>query len=336
MKLFNKSAIVAAGAASLLVLSGCAAGGDSEVTEDPAPAGDDTAEETTESAAAPADLSGVSITVGSKDFDEQLVLGYMLVEAFEAAGADVTDRVDLGGTNVARDALVSGAIDTYMEYNATGWTVHLGNSDPSFDAVELTQDVREQDLADNGIHWLGRSPFNNTYGFASSPDATEANGGEAFTLQTMMEYVVDTPDAIVCMESEYPNREDGLVLVEDATGLTIPEDQRLILDTGLVYTETANNNCDFGEVYATDGRIVALGLTLVEDPGVHLIYNVSVNLRDEVYSQAPDAFDSIVESILSPLDNDRMAALNARVSAEGEDPRAVAADYLGQEGLLAE
>jgi osmoprotectant transport system substrate-binding protein len=315
MKLFNKSAIVATGAASLLVLSGCAAGSESAIS---------------------GELSGVSVTVGSKDFDEQLVLGYMLVEAFEAAGADVTDRVNLGGTSVAREALVSGAIDTYMEYNGTGWVTHLGNSDPSFDSQELTEGVRAQDLEENGIHWLGRSPFNNTYGFTSSPDATEANGGEPYSLQTMMEYVVATPDAIVCMESEYPNRDDGLVLMEEATGLEIPEAQRLILDTGIIYTETADNNCDFGEVFTTDGRIGALGLTLVEDPGVNILYNVSVNLRDEVYSQAPEAFDSIVEGILAPLDNERMAALNGRVSVDGEDPQAVARDFLVQEGLIAE
>ena len=336
MKLFNKSAIVAAGAASLLVLSGCAAGGEAGEAEEPATTGGETTEESAEgSTDSGPDLSGISITVGSKDFDEQLILGYMLVEAFEAAGADVTDRVNLGGTNVAREALVSGAIDTYMEYNGTGWSVHLGNENPSFDPDELTEGVRAQDLEENGIHWLGRSPFNNTYGFTSSPEATEANGG-AFTLQTMMEYVVDNPDAVVCMESEYPNRDDGLVLMETATGIEMPENQTLILDTGLIYTETAANNCTFGEVYTTDGRIPALGLTLVEDPGVHILYNVSVNLRDEVYSQAPEAFDAIVEDILSPLDNERMAGINALVSAEGGDPQTVARDYLVEEGIISE
>ena len=335
MKLFNKSAIVAAGAASLLVLSGCAAGGEAEEVEEPTTGGETTEESTEGSTESGPDLSGISITVGSKDFDEQLILGYMLVEAFEAAGADVTDRVNLGGTNVAREALVSGAIDTYMEYNGTGWSVHLGNENPSFDPDELTEGVRAQDLEENGIHWLGRSPFNNTYGFTSSPEATEANGG-AFTLQTMMEYVVANPDAVVCMESEYPNRDDGLVLMEEATGIEMPESQTQILDTGLIYTETAANNCTFGEVYTTDGRIPALGLTLVEDPGVHILYNVSVNLRDEVYSQAPEAFDAIVEAILAPLDNERMAAINALVSAEGGDPQTVARDYLLEEGIISE
>lgn len=309
MKRINKSVIATAAVASLFALAGCSAAADGE-----------------------GELAGVSVTVGSKDFDEQLILGYMLVEAFEAAGADVTDKVNLGGTNVAREALVSGEIDTYMEYNGTGWTVHLGNTDPSFDPEELTSGVREQDL-ENGIVWLGRSPFNNTYGFASSPEVTEQNDG-AFSLQTMMEYVDANPDAVVCMESEFPSRPDGLILTETATGIELADEQQLILDTGIIYTETANNNCTFGEVFTTDGRIPALGLTLVEDPGVNILYNVSVNIRQETYDQNPAAFDLITEAILAPLDNEKMAELNARVSAEGEDPRAVARDFLVEEGLL--
>jgi len=313
-----KKPLALAGFAGLLAVAGCADTGTS--------ASGDTA-------LAEFDLTGVSVTVGSKDFDEQLILGYMMVEAFEAAGATVTDRVDLGGTNVAREALESGQIDTYMEYNGTGWTVHLGFEDPSFNPDELTEAVRAGDLERNGIVWLGRSPFNNTYGFVSSPDLTEANGG-AFSLQTMMEYAQANPDTTVCMESEFPSRPDGLILTETATGITLPQSQQLILDTGIIYTETAANNCDFGLVFTTDGRIVGLGLTLVDDPGVNILYNVSVNIREETYNQAPEAFDAIVDAILTPLDNERMASLNERVSLQGEDPRQVARDFLVEEGLL--
>ena len=167
------------------------------------------------------------------------------------------------------------------------------------------------DFEKNGIVWIGRSPFNNTYGFVSSPAATEANGGP-FTTQTFMEYVRDNSDAIVCMESEFPDRPDGLI-----------------------YTETADNNCTFGEVYTTDGRIPALGLTLVEDPGINILYNVSAAMRAETYDQAPDQFEAIVAAILQPLDNNKMAELNKRVSADGEEPSAVATDFLVTEGIIA-
>lgn len=280
------------------------------------------------------DLSGIDIAVGSKDFDEQLVLGEIMVAAFEAAGANVTNKVDLGGTNVARAALTSGDIDVYMEYNGTGWTEHLGLEDPSFDSDELTQGVRERDLAENDIRWIGQSPFNNTYGFVSSPELTDENGG-AFNIQTMVDYLEANPDASLCLESEYPSRSDGLILIENYAGYDIPDSQITILDTGVIYSEAAANNCDFGEVYTTDGRIPVLELTLVDDPGVHIVYNVSMTMRDDKYEEAPEAFDAIAGLILDPLDNERMAGVNAQVSAEGEEPTAVARQYLVDEGLIA-
>jgi osmoprotectant transport system substrate-binding protein len=304
-----------------LALAGCSSASDSSP------------DQTGDSLAGQFDLSGIEMAVGSKDFDEQLILGQMMVQTFSAAGATVNDRVNLGGTAVARSALESGDIDVYMEYNGTGWAVHLGLEDPSFDSEELSAGVKELDLERNNIVWVGRSPFNNTYGFVSSPEATEANGG-AFTIQSMMEYVRDNPDAVVCMESEFPTRPDGLILTENATGIELPSGQQTILDTGVIYTETAANNCTFGEVFTTDGRIPALNLTLVEDPGVNIVYNVSATFREDTFNLAPEAFQSLTDAILNPLTNERMAELNALVSAQGEEPAAVARDYLISEGII--
>ena len=318
---------MAVAGASALVLAACGGSSDSGDSSSSSSAGGSTVTDQFR-------LDGINVAVGSKDFDEQLILGQMMVQAFGAAGATVDDKVNLGGTSVARAALESGDIDVYMEYNGTGWTVHLGQEDPSFDSVELTNGVAELDLERNNIVWIGRSPFNNTYGFASSPAATAANGGP-FTLQTMMEYVRDNPDAVVCMESEFPERPDGLILTEEATGIELPSGQATILDTGVIYTETANDNCTFGEVFTTDGRIPALGLALVEDPGVNIVYNVSATLRKEKFDEAPESFQGIIDAILAPLSNEKMAQLNAQVSADGEEPSAVARAYLVEQGIIA-
>lgn len=276
------------------------------------------------------DFSGLDINVGSKDFVEQFVLGELAIVALEAGGANVTDSTNLGGTVVNRDALLAGEIDTYFEYNGTGWTVHLAQEDPSFEPVQLTNDVCAKDLEENSIRWVGVSPFNDTYGFATAADSPAAG----VDLQGMMEYVNENPDATVCMETEFPNRPDGVVLLENATGLTIPEGQSEILDTGVIYDETASGNCTFGEVFTTDGRIPALNLDLVEDPGVFILYNVSMTMPDDVFQQAPEAFEALADTIFAGLDEATMAELNRRVSADGEAPRAVAEDYLTQQGLL--
>ena len=279
------------------------------------------------------DLEGISLTVGSKDFTEQLVLGQLMVLGFQAAGADVTDKVDLGGTVVNREALLSGDIDVYMEYNGTGWQVHLGRENPSFDPDQLTADVRAVDLEKNDIRWLGKSPFNDTYGFATGPDMTAANGGP-FTMQSMADYLAANPDATVCMESEFPSRTDGLVLFEEYTGYEVPDSQQQILDTNIIYNETAEGRCAFGEIFTTDGRIAALEMSIVEDPGVMIVYNVSLTMRDETYQQAPEQFEAFADLLLEGLDEDTMAELNRRVSVEGEEAVDVAREYLVEQGLI--
>jgi osmoprotectant transport system substrate-binding protein len=193
--------------------------------------------------------------------------------------------------------------------------------------------VRENDLEQNDIHWLGRAPFNNTYGFVSSPGLTEENGG-GFDFDSMAAHLEENPDALVCMESEFPVRDDGLVLWENHTGYDIPESQIQILDTGLIYTETADDNCDFGEVFTTDGRIEELELTLVDDPGVMILYNISMNLRDDKYQENPEAFDAVADLLLEPLTQERMVELNYQVSSLGDPPADVAQQYLVDEGLI--
>jgi osmoprotectant transport system substrate-binding protein len=278
-------------------------------------------------------LSGVSITVGSKNFTENILVGEMLVLAMENEGADVTDQINLGGTSVNRDALLAGEIDVYPEYNGTGWTVHLGQQDPSNDPEELFNVTAEKDLADNNIMWVGRSPFNDTYGFAANGDLAAQEGG--FNFQSMADYLEANPDATVCMETEFPDRPDGLVLFEEDTGFQIPRSQINILESGVIYTETDKGACDFGEVFTTDGRISALNMELVDDAnGAMILYNLSYTFRNDVYEANAETYDLLAQEILEPLDEAKMQELNAQVDIEGEDYKDVAEGYLQEIGVL--
>jgi len=313
MRLGKKLMAVSAGVALSLTVTAC---------------GDDSSS----ASGASAELDGVSLTVGSKDFTENILLGEMFAQALEARGASVDNKVNLGGTSVNRDALLSDNIDVYPEYNGTGWTVHLGNEDPSQDPQELYDVTAEADLEQNDIKWIGLSPFNDTYGFAANGDLAEQEGG--FDFQSMADYLEANPDATVCMETEFPDRPDGLVLWEEATGYELPGNQSQILDTGLIYSETSDGNCDFGEVFTTDGRITALNLELVEDPGVMIIYNSSFTMSNEIYEENAETYDEIAEAIFADLDNEKMAELNAKVDVEGTPAERVAEQYLEDAGVL--
>jgi osmoprotectant transport system substrate-binding protein len=118
------------------------------------------------------DLSGASLSVGSKEFTEQLILGHITKLALEDAGAEVDDQIGLVGSTAVREALTSGEIDLYWEYLGTGWVTYLGNESGLPDVQEQYEAVRDADAA-NGITWLEPAPFNDTYAIAMTDERAE-------------------------------------------------------------------------------------------------------------------------------------------------------------------
>lgn len=278
------------------------------------------------------DLSGMTYTVGSKNFTEQLVLGNIARLALQAAGAEVSDEIGLAGTAAARSALTSGAIDLYWEYNGTGWITHLGHSGKDL-PEQLTRAVNEQDLERNRIRWLPSAPFDNTYALAVRQEVQDELGVRK--ISDLGRLIEERPgQATLCVESEFSVRNDGLPGLEQAYGFEVPDRNVFLMATGLVYLVTDKGRCNFGEVFASDGRIKGLGLAVLEDDqGFFPPYNPSVTIREQVYQQRPEV-GRLFGEIASKLSLDEMRELNARVDAEGEFPDQVAEDWLRQNGFI--
>lgn len=317
-------------ALSLLV---AACGGD-QLEGDDGDDGDDDGEPAEAVEPGTEDLEGAEITVGSKDFDEQLILGYISLHLLEDAGADVTDEIDLGSTFAAREALTGGEIDHYWDYTGTAWIEFYEEDEPIPDREEQYEAVREREVGE-GLYWLDPSPFNNTYGIALSQETYEEYGTE--TISDLGELIEEEPDAAtLCVESEFESRSDGLPGLEEHYGFEFPTDNINILDTGVIYGATADGDpCNFGEVFTTDGRIAALELEVLEDDEAFFpLYNVSPIFTEEIYEQYGEQLTEIYGPVTEALDNETMSELNARVSAEEERPEEVARDFLEENGFI--
>ncbi len=283
-----------------------------------------------------ASLEGADITVGSKDFDEQLVLGEISVALLEDAGANVTNEVNLGGTDATRAALESGEIDHYWEYTGTAWISFFGETDPIPDRVEQYEAVRVRDAEERGLYWLEPTLFNNTYGLALSQEADAELGG-VDTISELADLLETDPDAVsLCIESEFRVRDDGLPGMEEHYGIDIPDGNVTVLDTGVIYGATADRDpCNFGEVFTTDGRIASLDLKVLEDDQAFFpLYNVAPVFVEDVYAEYGATLAELYAPVAAALDDDTMASLNARVSADGERPADVARDWLQANGFI--
>ena len=281
------------------------------------------------------DLSDAEFVVGSKDFTEQLILGYITLQALEATGASVEDQIGLAGTDAARQALIGGDIDMYWEYTGTIWINHLGNTKPILDPEKQYEAAAKADMEENQLKLLDPAPFNNTYALAIRSGAAEEVGVEKLSdLKTLVE---ENPDeATICVESEFNSRDDGLPGLEETYDFKFPEDNVSLFDTGVIYQRTDKGDpCNFGEVFETDGRIKGLGLKVIEDDkNFFPVYNPALEVRKETYDQYGKQLDEVFTPIAEALTTEEITQLNTRVDFDGELPEDVAEDFLSENGFV--
>jgi osmoprotectant transport system substrate-binding protein len=281
-------------------------------------------------------LSDLEISIGSKEFTEQKILGQIAIQALQAAGATVEDRTGLAGTDAAREALTSGQIDAYWEYTGTGWITLLGHTEPISDSDSQKQyeAVAEEDLKKNRIRWLEPAPANNSFAIAVRSEAAGVLGVTSLSELGVLAQL-RPEDATLCAASEFLKREDGLPGVERAYEFELPNDNIVELEEDRIYGAIdEGDRCNFGEVFITDGRIKALDLTVLEDDERFFpFYNPSLNVRKEIIDEYPGIAD-VLAPISEKLDNDTLRELNAAVEMDGKSEEAVARQFLKENGLL--
>ena len=277
-------------------------------------------------------LKGAHLTVTSKEFTEQLILGAMMGIAFEAAGADVLDRTGIQGSIGAREAVKSGDADGMYEYTGTAWITYLGNSKPITDPLKQWQAVRDADLK-NGITWLPPSALNNTYALAMNQANFKKYGTK--TLSEVAELAKKNPGAVtLCVESEFANRADGLPGMEKAYGMNLPAKNITQMDTGIIYTQVKKGSCTYGEVFTTDGRIKSMNLAVMADNKKFFPnYNAAPEINTKALKKWP-AIAKVLDPVTKKLNNTVARTLNAKVDVDGEDPHQVALDWMKAEGLV--
>lgn len=280
-------------------------------------------------------LSGLEITVGSKEFTEQLVLGQIAIQALEARGATVTDQTGLASTEAARQALTSGEIDAYWEYTGTGWLVNLGHDEPIPDGQRQYEAVAEEDLTENQIRWLKPAPANNAYAIAVRSEAASVLGVTSLSSLAVLTEL-RPENATMCAASEFLERElDGLPGMEEAYDFQVPEGNIVEMEEDRIYRALdEGEECNFGEVFQTDGRIAEFDLTLLkDDKNFFPIYNPSLNVSEEVLDEYPGIAE-VFAPVSRKLDNQTLRELNAAVDVDGKSPEAVARQFLRENGLL--
>lgn len=280
------------------------------------------------------ELEGVAVTVGSKDFTEQLILGYIIEFALTAAGMDVRDLTNIQGSNSLRDSQLNDQIDIAFDYTGTGWINYLGNEKPIPDSQGQFEAVRDADLAANGMRWAAMAPVNNTYALVTSAAYAERTG-----VRSLSDYAAllksDPGAAVTCVGTEFNVRQDGYPGMAKAYGIDNGSAPKQIVQDAVVFNAVADGgSCRFGSVAATDGRIPALDLLLLTDDRAFFPkYNAALVLSDAYAAEHPEVI-AVLEPITPLLTNESVTELNRKVDVEGQEPAEVARDWMVEQGFV--
>jgi osmoprotectant transport system substrate-binding protein len=278
------------------------------------------------------------VVVSSKIDTEGGVLGNAILLALQAAGIEVEDRIQLGGTPVVRQAISAGEIDIYPEYTGNAAFFFNKADDPLWkDAAKAYEEAKKLDYDANKIVWLTPSPANNTWAIAIRKEVADA--GKLKTLSDFGAYVAKGGTVKLAGSAEFVNSASALPSFQTTYGFKLTPEQLIVLsggDTAATIKAAADqtNGANAAMVYGTDGAIAPSGLVVLDDDkGVQPVYQPTAIVREEVLKANPEIAD-ILKPIFESLDLVTLQELNARVQIGGEPAKAVAEDYLKTKGFL--
>ncbi len=267
------------------------------------------------------------IRIGAKNFTESLLLAEMIAQLLEAqTNLTVERRYGLGGTMIAHNALREGAIDLYVEYTGTALTAILRA--PSMSDPEAVYDKVRTIYADKfKLVWLQPFRINNAYTLAVRQVVARARGWTKIS-----DLTAEAKGLRAGFTPEFSERPDGYPGLAQAYDLRFG--RVYDLEAALMYRALAEDEVDVISAYATDGRIEALQLVLLDDDrNFFPPYFAVPVVRAEVLARHPE-IRTVIAPLSGVLDDEVMRALNWSVDGEKKNPRRVATDFLRAKGLL--
>lgn len=269
---------------------------------------------------------GGTVHMATKSMTEQFILASMmktLIEQDTDLTVKLTEGVG-GGTMNIQPAMVKGEFDFYPEYTGTGWNNVLKMqglySEALFD--QLVAGYKEL-----GMSWVGMLGFNNTYGIAVRTEIAQQ-----YNLKTLSDLAAVAPQLVFGANYDFFERLDGFDALCQVYGLKFKD--TVDMEMGLKYDAIRQKEIDVVNAFTTDGQLSSSNVTvLADDKGFYPSYMCGFVVRDEVLAAHPELLD-VFKKVENILTDEKMATMNYQVEVEGQDPEAVATNFLKEAGLV--
>jgi osmoprotectant transport system substrate-binding protein len=261
------------------------------------------------------------IVIGSKNFTEQLILAELMAQHIEAkTDLKVERRLNLGGTFVCHQGLLSGELDLYPEYTGTAYSAILKLlplNDPS-GVYQKTQQAYSQRYK---LDWTEPFGFNNTF-------AMVVRGADArrLKLKSLSDAAQYTPQWTAGFGYEFAERADGFPGLSKTYGLKFSGPPRT-MDLGLIYRALTAKQVDMVAGNSTDGVLSRLDLVILKDDKRYFPpYQAAPVVRQQTLQKYPELRQAL-RDLGDRISEAEMQKLNDRVDSQKQDVKQVVQDF---------
>ena len=275
------------------------------------------------------DNSGIQLTVGSKNFTEEYILGNIYAQALQAAGYDVKTNLNLGSEVIAYKALQDGEVSGYPEYTSTLLQSIFSQETVPADAQQAYDQAKQQ-LEPKGETAFEPTPFADSNALAMLTSKANDLG-----VTKISELQGKSQDMNLYGSPECRERADCLVGLQDTYGLQFKSFNPV--DIGLRYTVLDKGQADASVVFTSDAQLSANPdkYTLLEDDkGIFPSGNVIWVTDQSTVDKAGPDYQATIQKVQQGLTLPVMQELNARVDIDKQDPAEVATQYLKEDGYI--
>jgi osmoprotectant transport system substrate-binding protein len=321
-------------ALSLSVAISACGGGSSSSSSESTEAETTTNEESSGGASAitsdPANAK-VSLTIGSKNFPEQEILGEIYTQALAAAGYKAKSDLSLGSETVALKTLQAGKISGYPEYASTALTAFFGLEPEEVPSgATAAWEKSNEEFEKEGLTAFKPTPFAsaNAVGLLKST-------AEKYHLKTVSDLKGVSEKLSLYGSPECEERIDCLAGLEKYYGLKFKEFKPV--DIELRYTVLEKGQADLSILFTTDPQLAAEKekfVILEDDKHVFPAGNVIFVTSKKVAEEAGPDYQKTIEDVQTGLTLEVMQELDARVELERQSPAEAASAYLESAGYV--
>jgi osmoprotectant transport system substrate-binding protein len=268
-----------------------------------------------------------AVTLGTKDFPEEFILGELYKQALEAKGYKVSLKKNIGSTEIIDKSLTSGEIDGYPEYLGVSLAVTF-RKDLIPKSAEQTYNLVKRLYEQRGQVISEQTPFFDVDAIATTKEFADENG-----LKTLAD-LKKLDSFTVGARPEFRDRFQGLKGMRSEYGLTNAKFKQLAL--GIQYQALDSGDVDTANVFSTDAQLASGKYTVLKDPkGVFGYQHVAMVMnRDKYEALGGPEFFAVIDDVSRLLTNDAMITMNKAVVLDKQDEAEVAREFLEANQLV--